>query len=405
MRGFLSAFSVKSFRFQWPADLLSSFALEMEVLILNWFVLIETKSVTALALFAGLQYLGSLIAPAMGALADRIGRRRTLSTLRALYTVLAVIIMTLDLSGLMEPIFIFIIAAVAGLIRPSDLVMRNALIGDTMPANKLANAMGLSRTTMDTARMTGALAGAGLLTSLGLGVAYAFVAAMYFTSFVLTLRVAHIETDDTPSTRPKPFRQVIDGLAYVRRTPAVLALMWLAFLVNLTGFPLVSNSGLLSYVAREVYGLDATGLSHLAASFGVGSLVASIVMAATGGARKPIHLVFGGAVIWHVLLLLFAFSSIKAEGMALLFLVGVAQGVAMISMAVALLRLAEAKFRGRVMGVRMLAVYGLPIGLALVGPATDLLGFQGAALAAAGTGLVTIFLIAIIWRKALFFDH
>ncbi len=158
MRGFLSAFSVKSFRFQWPADLLSSFALEMEVLILNWFVLIETKSVTALALFAGLQYLGSLIAPAMGALADRIGRRRTLSTLRALYTVLAVTIMTLDLSGLMEPILIFIIAAVAGLIRPSDLVMRNALIGDTMPANKLANAMGLSRTTMDTARMTGALA-------------------------------------------------------------------------------------------------------------------------------------------------------------------------------------------------------------------------------------------------------
>ena len=405
MRGFLSAFSVKSFRFQWPADLLSSFALEMEVLILNWFVLIETKSVTALALFAGLQYLGSLIAPAMGALADRIGRRRTLSTLRALYTVLAVTIMTLDLSGLMEPILIFIIAAVAGLIRPSDLVMRNALIGDTMPANKLANAMGLSRTTMDTARMTGALAGAGLLTSLGLGIAYAFVAAMYFTSFVLTLRVAHIETDDTPSTRPKPFRQVIDGLAYVRRTPAVLALMWLAFLVNLTGFPLVSNSGLLSYVAREVYGLDATGLSHLAASFGVGSLVASIVMAATGGARKPIYLVFGGAVIWHVFLLLFAFSSVKAEGMVLLFLVGVAQGVAMISMAVALLRLAEAKFRGRVMGVRMLAVYGLPIGLALVGPATDLLGFQGAAIAAAGTGLVTIVLIAIIWRRALFFDR
>jgi len=128
-------------------------------------------------------------------------------------------------------------------------------------------------------------------------------------------------------------------------------------------------------------------------------------MAATGGARKPIYLVFGGAVIWHVFLLLFAFSSVKAEGMALLFLVGVAQGVAMISMAVALLRLAEAKFRGRVMGVRMLAVYGLPIGLALVGPATDLLGFQGAALAAAGTGLVTIVLIAIIWRRALFFDR
>jgi hypothetical protein len=83
----------------------------------------------------------------------------------------------------------------------------------------------------------------------------------------------------------------------------------------------------------------------------------------------------------------------------------VAQGVAMISMAVALLRLAEARFRGRVMGVRMLAVYGLPMGLALVGPATDALGFQGAALAAASFGLGIIALIAVIWRRALFFDH
>ena len=71
---------------------------------------------------------------------------------------------------------------------------------------------------------------------------------------------------------------MLDGLAYVARTPAVLALMWLAFLVNLTGFPMVSNSGLLSYVAREIYELDADGLSHLAVSFAACSLIASIVM-------------------------------------------------------------------------------------------------------------------------------
>mgnify|MGYP006979938057 CR=1 FL=1 len=61
---FLAAFSVRSFRFQWPADLLSSWALEMEVLILNWYVLVETGSVTALALFAGLQYLGAAFSQA-----------------------------------------------------------------------------------------------------------------------------------------------------------------------------------------------------------------------------------------------------------------------------------------------------------------------------------------------------
>ena len=401
---FLSAFAIRSFRFQWPADLLASWALEMEILILNWFVLVETQSVTMLAMFAGLQYLGSLIAPAMGALADRVGRKRTLASLRALYACLALLVMTLDLTGTLEANYLFVIAAFAGLVRPSDLVMRNALIGDTMPAEKLANAMGLSRTTMDTARMTGAIAGAGLLVSLGLGYAYAFVAVLYLASFCMTLGVAHVAAPGEPLTRPNPFRQVIDGLGYVMRTPALLALMWLAFLVNMTGFPFVSNSGLLSYVAREIYELDATGLSHLAASFGIGSLIASVAMAATGGAQKPIRLTFIGAVAWHLLLIPYGFAETKLEGLIILGLIGFAQGLAMISMAVALLRLADAQLRGRVMGVRMLAVYGLPIGLAMSGPLTEAVGFQTAVFAASGLGLCTMGLIAWTWRTALFRD-
>ena len=34
--------------------------------------------------------------------------------------------------------------------------------------------------------------------------------------------------------------------------------MWLAFLVNLTAFPM--TSGLLPYVARDIYHIDQTGL-------------------------------------------------------------------------------------------------------------------------------------------------
>ena len=41
----LAPFSVRSFRFQWPADLATSWAIEMEVLILGWYVLVESGSV------------------------------------------------------------------------------------------------------------------------------------------------------------------------------------------------------------------------------------------------------------------------------------------------------------------------------------------------------------------------
>jgi len=403
---FLSAFRVKSFRFQWPSDLLSSWALEMEVLILNWFVLIETGSVIMLALFAGLQYLGALIAPVIGALADRVGRKHTLACLRALYAALALLVMALAFADALAPEYLFAISGLAGLVRPSDLVMRNALIGDTMPAAGLSNAMGLSRTTMDSARMVGALAGAGLLVSVGVGYAYAVVALLYGLSFCLTLGVAHVTTASTTETTPvRPLRQVMDGLAYVARTPAVLALMWLAWLVNFTGFPLVSNSGLLSYVAREVFALDASGLSHLAVSFAVGSLLASVAMAATGGARRPVRLAFIGCACWHVTLVWYAFATDKTDGLIALALIGFFQGLGMISMAVALLRLAAPMLRGRVMGVRMLAVYGLPMGLAVAGPVVDAFGFRVTALIASGFGLAAMSYIAWRWRIALFRDN
>src|SRR5690606_35219245 len=71
----LAPFRVRSFRFQWPADLLTSWAFEMEMLILGWYVLVETGSVLLLSLYASLLYLGTLVAPMIGVVGDRFGHR------------------------------------------------------------------------------------------------------------------------------------------------------------------------------------------------------------------------------------------------------------------------------------------------------------------------------------------
>jgi len=69
----LAAFRVKSFRFQWPADLLTSWAFEMETLTLGWYIMTQTGSVLLLTAFGSLQFLGTLAAPGFGVLADRLG--------------------------------------------------------------------------------------------------------------------------------------------------------------------------------------------------------------------------------------------------------------------------------------------------------------------------------------------
>ena len=69
--GFLAPFRVRSFRFQWPADLLTSWAFEMEMLVLGWYVLVTTDSVILLTAFGALGFIGTLVAPIFGMLGDR----------------------------------------------------------------------------------------------------------------------------------------------------------------------------------------------------------------------------------------------------------------------------------------------------------------------------------------------
>ena len=184
----LAAFRVRSFRFQWSADLLTSWAFEMETLVLGWYVMVHTGSVLLLTAFASLQYVGTLAAPMFGVLGDRLGGRTMLCAMRATYVVVAALLAGLALAGALTPVWVLVLAALAGVVRPNDLVMRNALIGETIPPEHLMGALGLSRATVDSARIAGALAGAGLSTALGIGYAYLVVTSFYLASLALTLR-------------------------------------------------------------------------------------------------------------------------------------------------------------------------------------------------------------------------
>jgi MFS family permease len=415
----LAVFRVRSFRFQVPADLLASWAFEMETLILGWYVMVQTGSVLLLTAFASLQFLGTLAAPMFGVLGDRLGGRLMLCAMRAIYAVLGATLMALALAGALTPAWVFAIATLCGIVRPNDLVMRNTLIGETFRSSQLMGALGLSRATSDSARVAGALAGAGLSTLLGLGVSYVFVTSFYLVSLGLTFGVARrplmpdVETTGTPSPYPLPlagerrpaargssqWRELKAGIAYVMRTPELLAFMWLAFLINLTAYPV--SGGLLPYVAREVYRVDATGLGFLVASFSFGGLLASLTMAWSGGSRSPERATLGYTALWYALLLGFGYLTSFGAGLLTLFAAGFVQNVAMISMTVALLAAADERFRGRVMGVRMLAVYGLPLGLIAAGALIEWIGYPPTISALSAVGLFFTLLIGIKWRASI----
>jgi hypothetical protein len=73
----------------------------------------------------------------------------------------------------------------------------------------------------------------------------------------------------------------------------------------------------------------------------------------------------------------------------------------MVTLIIILLRTSEERFRGRIMGVRMLAIYTLPLGLLIAGNIIPRLGYHATALIFVLTGLVLTIQIAVTWRADL----
>ena len=380
----------------------------METLILGWFVLVETRSVLLLTVLASLNYVGTLIAPVFGVIGDRIGHRDLLAMMRASYAVLAATLMTLALTGHLTPFYVMVIVSVMGLVRPSDLGVRGALVANIMPHHLLIGAISVSRTAMDSARIAGALSGAGLFAALGIGPAYIAVVGLYLLATVLTLCVVapakpHPTDELIDATlRRSPLRDLRQGIAYVWTTPRMRAAMWIAFLVNLTAFPM--SNGLLPYIVRDIYGAGQPALGYLSASFAIGSLIGSMALSMIGGVRVA-RLMIGATVMWYAMLLVFAQVQTVPAAIACLMLAGFSQSLTMISIAVILMRTASEHFRGRVMGVRMMVIYGLPLGLLAAGSLIDLIGFAATGTLYAALGLVLILAIVLHWRADLWHVH
>jgi predicted MFS family arabinose efflux permease len=358
-----------------------------------------------LTVFGSLQYVGTLISPVLGMLGDRWGLRNVLAVMRFWYGLCSSILLALALTGHLQPSYVFVIAALSGLVRPSDIGIRSALVGATVPSGDLIAAMGISRTTQDSARVGSALVGVGFMAAFGIAVAYMAVAAIYTAGAFLTLMVDRkprsIEHAAIPIAmqRVSPWRDLVEGLAYVWRTPRLLAAMSLAALVNLTAFPL--TGGLMPYIARDVFHLDQQGFGVLVASFASGALIGSLALSIVGGRVRPARAMMATTVVWYLCLLAFVMSTSLPVAMLLLVVAGIAQSISMVTLAIILLRTSEERFRGRIMGVRMLAIYTLPLGLLVAGNIIPRLGYHATALIFVATGLALTIQIAVTWRADL----
>jgi MFS family permease len=352
------------YKFVWSSEALSLWAIEMEIIVLAMFVLRDTGSPLLVGLIGALKFAGTLLGPLYGLMVDRFNRKLLQVWVRIVGVVLALALTALIVTDSLVLWHAYVIVTAGSMVRMLDLVLIQALTADAVPAHSLHRAIGLSRSTLDGARVVGSIAGGTIFELLGLDWAYISITVLYLLATVAAMKV------DSRTVVARVGKESIrtglaEGLRFIRKSELLPGLIFFSFLIEFSAFPIVN--GLMTVIGDELYGLGGTGIGLLAAAASGGALFGALTIGNKRNIMRPARVMVIGSIIWHLLMLPLALTPPLWLFATLLAVWGFSGGVTFVSMVVGLLREAPAATRGRVMGIRSLGIYGLPFGLLLGG--------------------------------------
>src|SRR3954451_19955969 len=226
--GTFRSFKGRNFRLYMCGQSISMAGTFMQAVAQAWLVLKITGSGTALGLATLLQYLPmTLLSPVCGVIADRADRRRLLMITEMLLAAEALGMGVLVLTGRVELWMVYVLALVLGLISALEQPVRSTFLHDMVGTSDLSNAVSLNMALNNVSRASGpALAGL-IIAGVGIGPCFIINSLSFVAVIVALFLMDPGDLHRTPPAPRKP-RQFRDGLAYVGRTPQILALLLLA---------------------------------------------------------------------------------------------------------------------------------------------------------------------------------
>jgi len=208
--------------------------------------------------------------------------------------------------------------------------------------------------------------------------AYVLMVGLHAIQFVGYAMIEAVRRTRAPR-HTSIWQNLCDGMRYSQREAGLWTALALAGLVNLVGLPLQST--LMPVFAREVFSVGATGLGWLGAVTGAGSLLGSFAMIKIGALQRAGQLMVWATFAWGLLTVMFALAPSYELGLLMAGIVGFVQTLSLTNMTIILLNTSSADMRGRVMGLRALAVAPHFVGGLLSGVIAEYFGAPQAAIA------------------------
>ncbi|MGL4649769.1 MAG: MFS transporter, partial [Caldilineaceae bacterium] len=368
-RSTFAALRHRNFRLYAFGMLVSMAGSWMQAVAQGWLVYELSRSERTLGVVAFAAAIPALIiSPWAGVLLDRVSKRSVLLVTQVAAMCFALVLATLAFTGAVQVWHIVALAVGLGVVNAFDGPARQAFVVEMVGREDLSNAIALNSMIFNGARVIGpalsgillALVGAAwcfLINGLSFLAVIAALLAMNVPPYVRTVRV------DTPWTQLKA------GLIYVRRRSDLTGLLTQAFIFSVFG---ISYSTILPAYASENLGVGAGGFALLSAVAGLGAVTAAYGVARFGDRAPRGIWLTTVALIFPVLLALFAWANSLAVALPIIYFMGVGFLSQFVLINVLIQGRVDDAMRGRVLSLYTLTFFGFaPFGNLALGAAAE----------------------------------
>ncbi len=389
----VTALRHRGFRLLWTTTLLSSTARWADLVVVGWLTLELTDSALMVGIVAGSKMAGYIVAPFMGVAADRMDRRQLLVMAALVNWAVSLVMLLLIVFGRLDLWHIISLALVSSLTWALDSPTRQAFIPDLVGREDLTSAIALNAVATELTVVIGPALGGILIPTFGIGGAYGLIAGIYLMDLVVLFMLKGVK-QATPKAQESPLRSLVSGLRYIWSNQTVLALLVIAFLLNLFAAPY--RYSFLPLFSRYILDAGPTGYGMLTSMAGFGALLAGLWVVSLGNYKRKGWLLVLSGLVWPVSLLLFALSTWYYLSLALVFVAGLTQAITWTVIATLILSNTTQPMRGRVMGLRTGVVISLPFGNFLAGAAAERFGASAAQGAYAASAIFIMLAVVLL---------
>ena len=368
----------------------------METVVVVWYVLNWTDSPLLAGLTATARLGFNFLALFAGATADLVPRRTLMIIVQAVLASLAVLMLILIVTDLIEVWHVFIVTLAAGLARIFQMPTAQSLAVDSVPTERIPNAVALINAAMNIALVLGPILGGLLFDFFGPEGAYVLVAGLYVASGVATFTMGRIRVAEL-QTRESVLTLVAEGLRYVKGEQLLWSALLIAVIFNITGFSF--HTTLVPIFAKDVLDRDSLGLGILISSFGIGGLIGSMFWAAIPNLKHTGIFCILAVCGWHITMIVFAASTNFYLSVGILVVTGMMFSSSLVLVLTVLMKTGRPEFRGRLMGLRTLAIYAHAFGSLAAGAVAGLLGAPATAVISGVFGISMMIGLALIAPK------